>query len=180
MEEYRLRIDKTAKPLLIIDYTFDGDSSLDAMKATPLPSKLQNAKVKTEFDLAYAWSSFARNYLKQTEEIASTPLCWEGHYDQLGRVMLELMRLSRDKQSMAENEDGVYDLIPEIEEIPFVSKPATLEDKMFCRIWLSLIRHPAFIEMELEEDELASFNYWQSLFTLALGKTNTELLKQTA
>jgi hypothetical protein len=179
MEEYRLRIDKTAKPLLIIDYTFDGDSSLDAMKATPLPSKLQNAKVKTEFDLAYAWSSFARNYLKQTEEIASTPLCWEGHYDQLGRVMLELMRLSRDKQSMAENEDGVYDLIPEIEEIPFVSKPATLEDKMFCRIWLSLIRHPAFIEMELEEDELASFNYWQSLFTLALGKTNTELLKQT-
>jgi hypothetical protein len=178
MEEYRLRIDKTAKPLLIIDYTFDNDVRLDAMKATHLPSKLQNDKVKTEFDLAYAWSDFARNYLKKTEEIASTPLCWEGHYDQLGRVMLELMRLSRDKQSMADSEDGAYDLIPELEEIPFVSNPSGLEDKMFCRIWLSLIRHPAFIEMELDEDELASFNYWQSLFTLALGKTNTELLKQ--
>lgn len=178
MEEYRLRIDKTAKPLLIIDYTFDSDLNLDLMKSTPLPSKLQNAKVKTEFDLAYAWSNFARNYLKSTEEIASTPLCWEGHYDQLGRIMLELMRLSRDKQSLAGEE--VYELIPELEEIPFVSKPSGLEDKMFCRIWLSLIRHPAFIEMELDEDELASFNYWQSLFTVALGKTNTELLKQTA
>jgi hypothetical protein len=92
--------------------------------------------------------------------------------------MLELMRLSRDKQSMTESEDVVYDLIPELEEIPFVSNPSGLEDKMFCRIWLSLIRHPAFIEMELDEDELTSFNYWQSLFTLALGKTNTELLKQ--
>jgi hypothetical protein len=51
---------------------------------------------------------------------------------------------------------------------------------MFCRIWLSLIRHPYFIEMELDEDELASFNYWQGLFTIALGKTNSELLKQAA
>jgi hypothetical protein len=27
---------------------------------------------------------------------------------------------------------------------------------------------------------LASFNYWQGLFTIALGKTNSELLNQTA
>jgi hypothetical protein len=91
--------------------------------------------------------------------------------------MLEMMRLSRDRQEMA-NQD-VYDIIPNLEEIPFVSKPSRLEDKMFCRIWLSLIRHPAFIEMELDEDELASFNYWQGLFTIALGKTNSELLNQS-
>jgi hypothetical protein len=91
--------------------------------------------------------------------------------------MLEMMRLSRDRQEMV-NQEGVYDIIPNLEEIPFVSKPARLEDKMFCRIWLSLIRHPAFIEMELDEDELASFNYWQGLFTVALGKTNSELLNQ--
>jgi hypothetical protein len=92
--------------------------------------------------------------------------------------MLEMMRLSRDKQAMVDTE--VYEIIPQLEEIPFVSRPATLEDKMFCRIWLSLIRHPAFIEMELDEDELAAFNYWQGLFTIALGKTNSELLKQAA
>ncbi|QWD99954.1 hypothetical protein FD967_07910 [Polynucleobacter sp. JS-Mosq-20-D10] len=178
MEEYRLKIDKTEKPLLIIDYTFGGDRNLELMKASNLPTSLQNAKVKTEFDLAQAWSIFARKYLEKTKEIASTPICWEGHYDQLGRVMLEMMRLSRDKQEMANQEDA-YDIIPNLEEIPFVSKPSRLEDKMFCRIWLSLIRHPAFIEMELDEDELASFNYWQGLFTLALGKTNSELLKQS-
>ncbi|MBU3554045.1 hypothetical protein [Polynucleobacter sp. UB-Piko-W3] len=178
MEEYRLQIDKTAKPLMIIDYTFGGDRSLELMKSTNLPTALQNAKVKTEFDLAHAWSDFARKYLESTQEIAGTPLCWGGHYDQLGRVMLEMMRLSRDKQAMVDTE--VYEIIPQLEEIPFVSRPATLEDKMFCRIWLSLIRHPAFIEMELDEDELAAFNYWQGLFTIALGKTNSELLKQAA
>jgi hypothetical protein len=179
MEEYRLQIDKTAKPLLIIDYTFGGDRGLEQMKSTPLPTALQNTKVKTEFDLAYAWSEFARNYLESTKEIAGTPLCWSGHYDQLGRVMLEMMRLCRDKQEMI-NMEGIYEMIPNLEEIPFVSKPSNLEDKMFCRIWLSLIRHPAFIEMELDEDELTSFNYWQGLFTVALGKTNSELLKQNS
>ena len=178
MEEYRLKIDKTAKPLLIIDYTFGSDRNLELMKATLLPTPLQNAKVKTEFDLAQAWSIFANKYLQMTKEIAATPICWEGHYDQLGRIMLEMMRLSRDKKDMVDQE-GVYEIIPNLEEIPFISKPSSLEDKMFCRIWLSLIRHPAFIEMELDEDELASFNYWQGLFTIALGKTNTELLKQT-
>jgi len=179
MEEYRLQIDKTEKPLLIIDYTFGGDRNLELMKSTNLPTPLQNAKVKTEFDLAYAWSEFARKYLEMTKEIAATPICWQGHYDQLGRVMLEMMRLSRDKQEMADK-DGVSEIIPHLEEIPFISKPSGLEDKMFCRIWLSLIRHPAFIEMELDEDELAAFNYWQGLFTIALGKTNSELLKQAA
>ena len=179
MEEYRLQIDKTAKPLLIIDYTFGGDRNLELMKSTNLPTALQNAKVKTEFDLAQAWSDFARKYLETTREIVAIPICWQGHYDQLGRVMLEMMRLSRDKQQMIDTE-GVYEIIPHLEEIRFVSKPSSLEDKMFCRIWLSLIRHPAFIEMDLDEDELASFNYWQGLFTIALGKTNTELLKQVA
>jgi hypothetical protein len=179
MEEYRLQIDKTAKPLLIIDYTFGGDQNLELMKSTNLPTGLQNAKVKTEFDLAHAWSEFARKYLEMTNEIAATPICWQGHYDQLGRVMLEMMRLSRDKQEM-DDKEGVYEMIPNLEEIPFVSKPAGLEDKMFCRIWLSLIRHPAFIEMELDEDELAAFNYWQGLFTVALGKTNSKLLQQAA
>jgi hypothetical protein len=177
MEKYRLQINQTAKPLLIIDYTFEGDRNLALMKSTQLPSALQNAKVKTEFDLAQAWSTFVRKYLEKTKELASTPICWEGHYDQLGRVMLEMMRLSRDKEDMVDTE-GVYEIIPNLEEIPFVSKPSRLEDKMFCRIWLSLIRHPAFIEMELDEEELASFNYWQGLFTVALGKTNSELLKQ--
>jgi hypothetical protein len=149
------------------------------MKSTNLPTSLQNAKVKTEFDLAHAWSEFARKYLEVTKEIAATPICWQGHYDQLGRVMLEMMRLSRDKQEM-DDKEGVYEMIPNLEEIPFVSKPSGLEDKMFCRIWLSLIRHPAFIEMELDEDELAAFNYWQGLFTVALGKTNSELLQQAA
>jgi len=179
MEEYRLKIDKTAKPLLIIDYTFGSDRNLELMKATNLPTTLQNAKVKTEFDLAHAWSIFAKKYLEKTNEIAATPICWGGHYDQLGRVMLEMMRLSRDKQQMVDTE-GVYEIIPHLEEIRFVSKPSGLEDKMFCRIWLSLIRHPAFIEMDLDEDELTAFNYWQGLFTIALGKTNSELLKQAA
>lgn len=179
MKEYRLQIDKTAKPLLIIDYTFLGDHYLDLMKSTALPASLQNAKIKTEFDLAKAWSDFARKYLEKTKAIASTPLCWAGHYEQLGRVMLELMRLSRDKQEMMSKE-AIYEMIPNLEEIPFVSKPSRLEDKMFCRIWLSLIRHPSFIEMEVDEKEVASFQYWQNLFTLALGKTNSELLQQSA
>ena len=177
MKEHRLQIDKTAKPLLIIDYTFLGDPKLDLMKSTALPSELQNAKIKTEFDLARAWSDFARKYLEKTKAIAATPLCWEGHYEQLGRVMLELMRLSRDKQEMISKE-AIYEMIPDLEEIPFVSKPSRLEDKMFCRIWLSLIRHPSFFEMEIDEKEVVAFQYWQNLFTLALGKTNSELLKQ--
>jgi hypothetical protein len=90
-----------------------------------------------------------------------------------------MMRLSRDKQEMV-NEEVVYEKIPNLEEIPFVSKPSRLEDKMFCRIWLSLIRHPAFIEMELDEEEAIAFQYWQKLFTLALGRTNEILLKQVA
>ena len=66
MEEYRLKIDKTAKPLLIIDYTFGSDRNLELMKATNLPTTLQNSKVNTEFDLAHAWSIFAKKYLEKT------------------------------------------------------------------------------------------------------------------
>ena len=179
MEEYRLQIDKTAKPLMIIDYTFGGDRSLELMKSTNLPTALQNAKVKTEFDLAHAWSEFARKYLETTREIAATPICWQGHYDQLGRVMLELMRMSRDKPEMLGKEE-VYEMIPDLEEIIFIAKPGRIEDKMFCRIWFSLIRHPAFLELEIHEKEVVAFQYWQNLFTLALGKTNSELLKQNA
>jgi hypothetical protein len=78
------------------------------------------------------------------------------------------------------DKEAIYEMIPDLEEIPFVSKPSRLEDKMFCRIWLSLIRHPAFIEMEIDEKEAMAFQYWQNLFTLALGKTNSELLQQAA
>ena len=176
-QDYRLRLEKTAKPLLIVDYSFASDTALEPMKAASLPSLIQNPKIKTEFDLAQAWSSFARNSLGQRKLAESEIECWSGHYDQLGRVMLELMRMSRDQPEMLSKEE-VYEMIPDLEEITFISKPGRIEDKIFCRIWFSLIRHPAFLELEIHEKEVVAFQYWQNLFTLALGKTNSELLKQ--
>ncbi len=178
-QDYRLRLEKTAKPLMIVDYSFESDAALESIKATSLPSTIQNAKIKTEFDLAQAWSSFARKSLGQRKLAESEIECWDGHYDQLGRVMLELMRMSRDKPEMLGKEE-VYEMIPDLEEIIFIAKPGRIEDKMFCRIWFSLIRHPAFLELEIHEKEVVAFQYWQNLFTLALGKTNSELLKQNA
>ncbi len=178
-QNYRLKLEKTAKPLLIVDYSFGGDTVLERMKVAPLPSAIQNAKVKTEFDLAQAWSNFARKSLGQRKLAESEIECWDGHYDQLGRVMLELMRMSRDKPEML-TKAGVYEMIPDLEEITFIAKPGRIEDKMFVRIWFSLIRHPAFLELEIHEKEVVAFQYWQNLFTLALGKTNSELLKQNA
>jgi len=178
-QNYRLLLEKTVKPLPIVDYSFESDNALELMKTKLLPSTIQNTKIKTEFDLAQAWSGFAKKLLGQRKLAESEIVCWDGHYDQLGRVMLELMRMSRDKPEMLSKEE-VYEMIPDLEEITFISKPGRIEDKMFCRIWLSLIRHPAFLELEIHEKEVVAFQYWQNLFTLALGKTNSELLKQNA
>ena len=178
-QNYRLLLEKAVKPLPIVDYSFASDSALELMKTKLLPSTIQNTKIKTEFDLAQAWSGFAKKLLGQRKLAESEIVCWDGHYDQLGRVMLELMRMSRDKPEMLSKEE-VYEMIPDLEEITFIGKPGRIEDKMFCRIWLSLIRHPAFLELEIHEKEVVAFQYWQNLFTLALGKTNSELLKQNA
>ncbi len=178
-QDYRLHLEKTVKPLPIVDYSFASDNALELMKAKSLPSTIQNTKIQTEFDLAQAWSGFAKKLLGQRKSAESDIACWDGHYDQLGRVMLELMRMSRDKPEMLSQEE-VYEMIPDLEEITFISKPGRIEDKMFCRIWFSLIRHPAFLELEIHEKEVVAFQYWQNLFTLALGKTNSELLKQNA
>jgi hypothetical protein len=171
MNEYKLQV-KYSPP--ITSYTFESDKTVVFQKMKELPTALQTQSVKTEFDLSKAWADFAEQALVG-EYAESETKCWRGHYEQFGRVMLELMRMSRDKDAMKFK--PLAETTPDLEEFSFIAEPSGTEDRTFYRIWFALIGHPDYQYPRITGIEFSNYNYWGYLMGEAVNRVNAELYK---
>ena len=173
MKYYRLKQDEW-KTSPIVDYTFDKDKEAIFMKLTDLPMQIQTPTSKTEFDLAKNWCDFAKQSIGKVEYAESEMPCWDGHYQQFGRVMLELMRLSRDKSKLDKSR-VFYEMVPNIEDFTFIGEPSGTEDRTFYRLWFSYIGHPSFTYPRIQNIEAETYAYWGYLIEIATAKINRTL-----
>jgi hypothetical protein len=171
MSEYKLQVEYLPP---IASYTFANDKTLVFQKMKELPVALQSQSVKTEFDLSKAWAEFAEQAL-DGEYAESKTKCWHGHYEQFGRVMLELMRMSRDKKE--QKIKAIAEMTPDIENFTFIAEPCGTEDRTFYRLWFALIGHPDFQSTRIARMEYVNYNYWDYLMGEAVGKVNEQLHK---
>jgi hypothetical protein len=170
MKQYKL-VDNYSR---ITSYTFKNDKNTLLMKLKDLPDSIQTRDVKTEFDLAKSWCDFAKQALVG-EYAEANMTCWEGHYQQFGRVMLELMRMSRDKAQA--QRIAAFEMIPDLENFTFIAEPSGTEDRTFYRLWFAFIGHPEFQHPRIANIEMDTFNYWGYLIGVATGKVNSEMYK---
>ena len=161
----------------LLKYTFANDKTVSLQILKDLPESIQTRDVLTEFDLAKSWSKFAKEALGDDEFAESSLTCWHGHYEQFGRVMLELMRMSRDKESFVENKE-LYALTIDLSDLSYIAEPTSSEDRMFYRIWFNLIVHPHFSHSRLLKMELWRYSYWDYYIQLAVMRINKELKRK--
>jgi hypothetical protein len=173
MSEYRLT---NEFPPPIVSYTFANDKTVVLQQLKELPVLIQSSAIKNEFDLAKAWADFAEQALVG-EFAESTLRCWSGHYEQFGRVMLELMRMSRDKAN--EKIKAITEMMPDIDKFTFIGQPGGTEDRTFYRIWFSLIGHPDYQYPPISNIEFGTYNYWGYLMGVAITRINKQLYEHT-
>jgi hypothetical protein len=171
MNDYKLQVEYLPP---IASYTFANDKTVVFQQMKELPVALQSQSVKTEFDLSKAWAEFAEQAL-DGEYAESKTKCWYGHYEQFGRVMLELMRMSRDKKE--QKIKAIAEMTPDIEDFTFIAEPCGTEDRTFYRIWFALIGHPDYQYPRIASIELGNYNYWGYLMGVAVMNVNAELNK---
>ena len=159
---------------ILLNYTFANDNTVSFQILKDLPESIQTENVINEFDLAKSWCNYAKQALGDDEFSESSLTCWHGHYEQFGRVMLELMRMSRDKESHKENEK-LYELIPDLTDFEYIAEPLCSEDRLFYRIWFNLIMHPHFNHSRLLGMERWSYAFWDYYIQLAVIRINREL-----
>lgn len=169
MTEYKCKPEFSAP---IISYTFADDKTLVFQKMKDLPAIIQTKESINEFDLAKAWADFAEQAL--VGEYAESELkCWRGHYEQFGRVMLELMRMSKNKEE--EKNKTLIEMIPDLENFNFIAEPMGTEDRTFYRIWFELIGHPDFQYPRILNIEFGTYNYWGYLIGVAVMRVNKQI-----
>ncbi len=169
MNEYKLQVEY---PPAIASYTFASDKTVVFHKLKELPDLIKSTEIKNEYDLAKAWADFAEQALIG-EFAESKTKCWRGHYEQFGRVMLELMRMSRDK--ILEKNKAIAEMTPDLNNFTFIGQPGDTEDRTFYRIWFSLIGHPDYQYPRIANIEFGTYNYWGYLIGIAVNKVNAQL-----
>jgi len=170
-KEFRLKANSG-----LLNYTFDQDKSIVFQKLKGLPEQLQTSNVKNEFDLAKAWADFAKMSVEDSDFPETSMPIWNGHYEQFGRVMLELVRISRDREK--HKGKGFYSTIPLLEDISFMGEPSGTEDRTFYRIWLNFIGHPEHQHPHINNIEAATYAWWGLLMTWAFSQVERLLYEQ--
>lgn len=163
-----------ANPL--IEYTFDTDKTMLFQALKGLPDSLKSKHVNTEADLARAWADFAKMSIEHKDYGESKVPIWHGHYEQFGRVMLEIVRFVVNRDQYKDR--GFYNLIPKLEDISFLGEPSGTEDRTFYRIWFEFLGHPEFRRTHIKCMEPTAYAYWGLIMTWAFSAMKNELFKQ--
>ena len=171
-EQFRLQDED--EPLL--NYTFNGDKSISFQALKDLPKEIQTVSVKTEFDLAKSWADFAKISIEDKEFGESKVPIWHGHYEQFGRVILEVVRMVINRDNYKDR--GFYNTIPKLEDITFLGEPSGTEDRTFYRIWFNFLGHPEFQYTHVLAIEASNYAYWGLIMTWGFSKLRMDLYQE--
>ena len=157
----------------LLNYIFESDKSITFLALKDIPKLLQTSNVKTELDLVKAWANFAKISIEDKEFGESKMPIWIGHYEQFGRVILEMVRIVSNKDEYKNK--AIYEIIPKLEEIKYLGEPTGTEDRTYYRIWFNFLGHPEFKYTHVKNYEASSYAYWGLIMTWAFKFGNCSL-----
>jgi hypothetical protein len=135
MKTYRVPEPHQSEPIYLYRYK-DEVRSFHALRA--LPDDYKSRDFETEEHLILAWADFSKSAFGGEYSESAIP-CWDGHYEQFGRVMLEVARLSDRRSSLCGFAPAVIDAI-----FPPRNCVWQPQEHNLYRAWFSLIGHPDF------------------------------------
>ena len=141
-----------------------------------IPNDFKGVVVKTEHQVISVWSSFAKEAL--IGEFSESKIkCWQGHYEQFGRVMLQLANISYyKKDARGEWVKTYHSLLPEPEDVEYIFRgPSGTEDRRYYRCWFSLIGHPDFMHEKVTGMEAFTYSYIELILNMAFQDFSVKL-----
>jgi hypothetical protein len=111
-----------------------------------------------------SWSDFAKDALIG-EHRESSLVCWDGHYEQFGRLMYEFYTISANRSvRLASHNIEIQSSFPLVTSLRFIPEgPSSTEDRTFYRIWFNMLRHPDFWGPLINSPDAVVYNhfaYW--------------------
>lgn len=131
----------------------------------------------TEHEVIMDWATVSNEALTSKEFKESDTPCWEGHYEQFGRVMLNLANMCRDRKTLDGKWNPYFDsVLPKSNLHKFIlSGYGGTEDRVFYRAWFSLLGHPDFLSQSLIEMESTNFKTTELQLLLSFNDLNRHL-----
>ena len=167
------KIQEPYNDFLAYEYVDTKEVSYMALKSL---SGVSERAIGSANDVIVCWTNFAREAL--SGEYAESELqCWDGHYQQFGRLMYHMldviMRKDEYEQSKRFNQTQL-DFFPNKSIAELVAEgPTGTEERVFYRCWFDVIGHKDFQHADIDGIEAQSYVYWKyivSALALDLGR----------
>lgn len=122
------------------------------------------------------WSALAKDALDGAYKESSL-VCWDGHYEQFGRLMYELYAISENRSvRLAKYSVEYQNFFPQVENLSFIPEgPAGTEDRTFYRIWFKMLGHPDFSDPIIDNLETEVYAVWTFLLTKVYMNLNVQI-----
>jgi hypothetical protein len=123
------------------------------------------------------WSAFAKGaFVGEFKE--SSLACWEGHYEQFGRLMYEFYAISENRSVRLKKYSVEFqNFFPLVENLKFIPKgPSSSEDKTYYRIWFKMLGHPDFSSPIINDFEPDTYATGTFFLTKVYCKINVQLI----
>jgi hypothetical protein len=104
-------------------------------------------------DLVIAWSDFAKSAFTDYAYESDMP-CWEGHYEQFGVTMVNMIYLHESSGDTFLKR--IYPAEEDIGDLYRVELDTT--NRMFYRCWYGLLGHPHFLRERIVGEESVLYN----------------------
>lgn len=156
---YRLDTSYLRRDVMVLRY----DPEMQQMKRLiDVPRKYLHPPIRTEHDVICGWAKFAENSFSQ-DSVKSELSCWQGHYEQFGMTMLNLLNLSQRRSNPFHDK-----VLPAYENVEHIYAPDTdSSQRAFYRSWFSMIGHPHFMQQGVVGMEIEFGAYIRLCLTVA-------------
>jgi hypothetical protein len=127
----------------------------------------------TPNEIIARWSALAKGaFVGPYKE--SSLACWDGHYEQFGRLMYELYEISGNRGVHSANHRAeIQDKFPLVENLTFIPMgPYSTEDRTFYRIWFAMLKHPDFSEPNINDPDYLVDIFWTRCLEIVYNELN--------
>jgi hypothetical protein len=131
----------------------------------------------TPNEIIARWSALAKGaFVGPYKE--SSLACWDGHYEQFGRLMYELYAISENRSVRLEKySPEIQNFFPLVENLKFIPLgPAGTEDDTFYRIWFKMLGHPDFSSPIINHIETDVYAYWTCFLTNVYTNLDAQII----
>ncbi len=145
----------------VMAFRYDPEMQL-TKRLIDVPKKYRDPLIRTEHDVICGWAKFAEKAFAESRAESNLP-CWEGHYEQFGMAMLNLLGLSQRRSNSFHDK-----VLPAYENVEHIYAPDTdSSQRSFYRTWFAMIGHPHFMQQGVVGKEIEFGAYIRLCLTVA-------------